>query len=228
MKYNQDYFNKHNSLNRYMAEYLVNFTKKQNLKNILDVGCGTGKLVHYLNNHKLNAIGCDNSQLAVSLARKINKKGTIVESSASKLKFKDQSFDLVTAISIIEHLNTKEAKQFLKESARVLKKNGFIFLVTPNYLSPARILLGKKWFAYQDPTHINFFTPERLSKLLSRNGFSSLKTHFPINYHPKLDKEFPHFFKAFPVILKVSLIYLLFDTPLYIIRDSFWMAAQNK
>lgn len=225
--YNDDYFKKRDNLDLLLASTLLDLLKKTNSKKILDVGCGTGKLVKYFQNHGLDAYGVDNSKIALKTAS-TNKVENLILSPATKLPFKNESFDFLCAISTIEHLAENDSGKFLEEAKRVLKKNGRLFLVTPNFATPIRRFAGSNWFAYKDPTHINFFTPKRLSKLLVKNGFIGLKTRFNVPYDPQIDSGLPSLFKKIPLVFKKPLIYLLFNSPLYIIRDSFWISAQKK
>lgn len=227
-KYSRTYFEERDTLIPHLAQTIAAYAKKNKLKTILDVGCGTGLLVNFLNTNRLQALGCDSSIEAIKASQKNDSQKNIILASATSLPFKANSFDLVTSISVIEHLTKNEALEFIKESKRVLNKNGFIFLVTPNFATPLRILFGKKWFAYQDPTHINFFTPKSLSNLLIKNGFKNPKTRFMIPYSSEIDSQFPMFAKKMPLIFKKILVYLLFNSPLYTIRDSFWISAQKN
>ena len=209
-QYDKKYFDERDTLDLLTAESIALFMKKQKLHDILDVGCGTGRLVKYLNSYGFEAKGCDLYDKALKIAKKINKINTIVKSDAGKLPFKNNSFDLITGISLIEHLSKKNGTLFIREARRILKRNGYIFLITPNFNSPLRFILREKWFGYSDPTHINFFTPLSLANLLKDYGFYSPKFWFKINNHQGLVK------------------YFLFSTPLCFIRDSFWIAAQKR
>lgn len=198
--YSQKYFQERDYLDPKIASVVENLAKNNNLKTILDVGCGTGKLVEYLNSRGFVVKGCDPYIKS--------KKRNVIEGAATNLPFKDQSLDLITSVSVIEHLTKSEVVKFLNEAGRVLKSGGYIFLVTPNYNSIWRIIMGKKWFGYSDPTHINFYTPSSLSKLLKENGFKKIKFAFKIDSLSLVD-------------------YLLVSTPLWRIRNSFYIAAQK-
>lgn len=226
--YTKQYFEERDNLDQHIAESIRLFMREHKLKSLLDVGCGTGRMVKYFCDLGFNALGCDIYDGALKAARKINKKNTIIKASATKLPFKNNSFDMITAISVIEHLKPKEAEKFLIETKRVLKPNGSIFLVTPNYATPIRLLQGKKWFAYSDPTHINFYTPKSLSALLKSFGFINTKSRFKVKYGPTFYSDFSPFFGKLPSWTKRFFVYLFFSSPLSIIRNSFWMAAQKE
>ena len=211
--YTKKYFEERDLLDLHLAKTIIILMEENGLEKVLDVGCGTGKLVKFLNDNCFQAYGCDNADIAVNAAQNINKKNAIIKASAIKLPFKKHSFDLISSISTIEHLTKKEAGEFVNEVKRVLKPNGFIFVVTPNFASPWRFIQIKKWFGYSDPTHINFFTPLSLAKLLKDYGFYNPRFWFKTNY---------------PSNWKNFIYYLLFSTPFCFIRNSFWLAAQKR
>ena len=221
--YNKKYFEERDHLDLITVEAIKIFMHDHNLKKVLDVGCGTGKLVRFLNGSGFFANGCDLYEDAIKIAKQKNKNKTFVKASATKLPFKNNSFDLLTAISLVEHLTKKEVNMFLSEAYRIVKPKGYIFLVTPNFNSPMRFLLGLKWFGYSDPTHITFFTPNSLSKLLQVYGFTDKKFWFKTNN--KVDNTL---LQHLPYGLNRLAIFLLFSTPLCFIRDSFWIAAQKQ
>jgi len=229
--YSKKYFLERDHLDVLIAEPIRLLMKDKQLKKVLDVGCGTGKLVEFLTKSGFETFGCDPSNRAINIARTINKKGCIKKSSASKLPYKDKTFDLVTSISVIEHLAQKETRMFLKETKRVLKDNGFIFLVTPNFSSPARHICKQKWFGYSDPTHIQFFTPKTLKAILKKNNFKNIKSRTRIPYQLDSDayllppmRNLPKPIKYF---LNFAINYLLISSPLSTLRDSFLIYAQK-
>ena len=81
-------------------------------------------------------------------------------------------------IELIEHIDSKELKHLLKECSRVLKKNGKIYLSTPNYCSLWPLLeffLNKISPIDYKHEHINKFDKVKLRKLTIKNGFQVLE-----------------------------------------------------
>ena len=225
--YTSEYFTKRDLLDEHLAYTISLLLKKHSFKKVVDIGCGTGKLVKYLAEQGFKSYGCEPSRPALVLARKINKPNTIFKSIASRLPFLNRSMDMVCAISVIEHLTTEEMDLFLKETKRILKQNGVLFLVTPNYSSVWRTIQGKRWFGYSDPTHIRFFRPGSLSRLLGKNGFGFFDYQFKTLYDPPYAWELPGVLGKLPKIGKQILTYLLISTPLWRVRNSFWTCAQS-
>lgn len=96
---------------------------------ILDVGCGTGANLGMLKQFG-EAEGVDVSDDALEFCRK---KGLKVHKGlAEKLPFADESFDVVTALDVVEHLDDDVSG--LKEMHRVLKMGGKTLIFVPAFM----------------------------------------------------------------------------------------------
>jgi ubiquinone/menaquinone biosynthesis C-methylase UbiE len=85
---------------------------------VLDVGCGLGGLVSWLRESHIDAIGVD---FARTLKDDFNLPNIILIDSATKLPFKDKTFDVVVSTDFFEHLDESEIAQVYKEMKRVGK-----------------------------------------------------------------------------------------------------------
>ncbi|MBI4057998.1 class I SAM-dependent methyltransferase [Candidatus Microgenomates bacterium] len=226
--YNQEYFRERDHLDLLIAETIKKTLLENGLKKVLDVGCGSGRLVKFLNDCGFKTVGCDNQDQALRIAKLLNKKRAIIRASATKLPFRNGSFDFVSCISTIEHLTLADGKRFVKESYRVLKSGGLFFMITPNFASPMRYLLGKKWFGYSDPTHLYFYTPRSLSRLLEEFGFKNIKLQLKPAYNVPFDWYLPSFARKMPHFAKNFLTYLMIESPLSTFRDSFWIMGEKR
>jgi SAM-dependent methyltransferase len=95
---------------------------------VLDVGCGTG--AHLLALSAFGpAAGCDVSPAAVAYARSRGLDGVTHQPDPARLPFPDSSFDLVTALDVIEHADDDE--QLAREIARVLEPGGAALVTVP-------------------------------------------------------------------------------------------------
>ena len=224
--YTEKYFSDRDQLDLHIAETIRIFMQGKKLETVLDVGCGTGRLINYLTNQGFKVSGCDKSYYALKIAKRLNPNNKIFNCSVSKFSFKPNSFDLVTAISLIEHLTDLDMTQFIKEVRRVVRPNGFVFLVTPNYATPFRILQKKKWFAYHDQTHKIFYTPCSLTKILQQYKFKNINLFFKTNYD-LFEWNCSGWFKYFPTNIKKLLTFLLTSTHLSFLRNSFWISGQK-
>lgn len=106
-------------------------------RTILECGCGSASILEKIWEREKSFYGIDISNLAIKLARKRLEKKTNIKLSVAdieRLPFEDNFFDLVYAATVVEHLANPE--KALCEMIRVVKKNGYLLLMSPNFGSP--------------------------------------------------------------------------------------------
>ncbi|MBI3740653.1 MAG: class I SAM-dependent methyltransferase, partial [Chloroflexi bacterium] len=96
---------------------------------ILDVGCGAGNMIHHLARYgRVRGIEVDARPVAQAIARGYD----VRQGDATRgIDFPDASFDLVTALDVIEHVDDDAA--ILREAHRVLRANGTLAITTPAF-----------------------------------------------------------------------------------------------
>jgi len=105
------------------------------LKNIdlLDIGCGGGLLSEPMCRMGANVVAIDASEKNIKVAKFHAKKNKLKidykVASPEKLKTKIK-FDVILNMEIVEHVENIDF--FIKESAKLLKKNGVMFVATLN------------------------------------------------------------------------------------------------
>jgi ubiquinone/menaquinone biosynthesis C-methylase UbiE len=94
---------------------------------ILDLGCGYGRDANIFCDKGFNVIGIDLSKNMIEEAKKINKAKFFVM-DLRKLNFEDNYFNAIWACASFLHIQKKDILKALKESHRVLKKGGILFV----------------------------------------------------------------------------------------------------
>lgn len=138
----------------------------------LDIGCGSGYGVRTLSLSTRYVIGVDIWKDVVYWAkRKYDRslKVDFVMALAYAYHLKNNSFDLITAFQLIEHIDSSYVMQFLNEVKRVLKDDGVFMLSTPN--KKLRLLPLQK---PRNPDHKKEYDTKELRELLE-NVFNSVK-----------------------------------------------------
>ncbi|HSX13969.1 MAG TPA: bifunctional 2-polyprenyl-6-hydroxyphenol methylase/3-demethylubiquinol 3-O-methyltransferase UbiG [Chlamydiales bacterium] len=161
-------------------------------KSVLDIGCGAGFLTNALALKGHTVTGIDISQSSIDIAQKYDTTKSVIyrKADAYSLPFSDQSFDVVCAMDILEHVETPQ--RLISEAARVLKPNGLFFFHTfnRNLLSYLLIIKGVEWFVPNTPKNMHvyslFIKPKQLSQLCLRSGLTPIKFH---GFRPKFSKE---------------------------------------
>jgi SAM-dependent methyltransferase len=107
------------------------------LKNykVLEIGSGVGSFVIAAKANNVDCYGIEPNLVGVktSVIRDGALKDRILCGVGEQLPYKDEIFDLVVSFQVLEH--TQKPDDVLRESIRVLKKNGYLYFVIPNYNS---------------------------------------------------------------------------------------------
>jgi SAM-dependent methyltransferase len=184
---------------------------------ILDVGCGTGGNLVVLSQFG-EAEGVDVSPDALEFCRQRGLQNVKL-GAAEKIPYADGSFDLVTALDVVEHFDDDVAG--LREMRRVLQPNGRLLLFVPTFmflwgvqddvshhrrryrLSELRRAVEKAGFEVERMTYANitFFLPILLiRKLMNLTGMRT-DTENKINI-PALNGLFARLFGAESTVLR--------------------------
>lgn len=143
---------------------------------VLDVGCGAGFLSNELALAKLQVTGVDLSEESLIVARKydLTKKVKYLSADAYKLPFENASFDVITAMDFLEHVERPD--DVIKEFSRVLKPNGIFIFHTFNRNPLAYFIIIKlvEWLVKNTPKNMHvlhlFIKPKELEKFCLNAG----------------------------------------------------------
>ncbi len=97
---------------------------------LLDVGCGTGKLLDHCRSYR--PFGLEYSREGIRFVRQRGLE-RVVRASACQIPFADNSFDLITAMDVIYTIPAPGDLQALREMRRVLKPGGLVLQNLPAY-----------------------------------------------------------------------------------------------
>lgn len=136
---------------------------------VLDVACAFGDLLHLIDRDGYKTYGIDISHYAIEKAKKRTAAKLSIGDVNEKMPYKTNFFNAIFALDIIEHVDSPY--RFLIELHRLLKKNGFLFIQTPNINSVFEKISKDKWFGYRDETHLHLFTRKSLGFLAKKSGF---------------------------------------------------------
>jgi ubiquinone/menaquinone biosynthesis C-methylase UbiE len=159
-------------------EEVSSVIKKVNGK-ILDLGCNDGTFSKVIldKSEASGLIGVDVVKKTVNWANKhweTNRKMKFKVMDAHNLSFKNNSFDAVFALEMLEHVHNP--LKVLTEARRVLKKGGYSVFLVPSDSFLFRLVWflwltfyprGKVW----KETHIQTYRGNYLSKIVKEAGF---------------------------------------------------------
>lgn len=159
-----------------------------NIKNLklLDVGCGPG--IHLKKYIEQGAVGfgIDISTEMIRLAKTYCPEGNFKPGSIYNLEFEDNSFDIITASFVLDHV--LDLKKAIIEIKRVLKKDGLFIFSVPH---PIIYMFRDSIMGDFKPSH-SYFNKETAYTRIVNNGakFSDFPRQLQEYFEPFLKEEF--------------------------------------
>ena len=169
-------------------DYLSNF----DLGNyVLDIACGNGLGASQISNESRKVIGVDSNFETIAQNQVLfdnNSNVTFEVGNAEDLHFPNEHFSAAVSFETIEHLFAPTT--FLKEMSRVIRKNGYFFLSTPN-----AIITQPIDGVPNNPFHVREYTPRELIEIVEREFDiidvlgQMVNPNFKLNYYWQKDKK---------------------------------------
>jgi ubiquinone/menaquinone biosynthesis C-methylase UbiE len=174
----KDFYNRHKNFScRTLTEYNIspgikckfdllkaNINTKKTYNYGIDLGASGNSFLFFLDNIS-QKFSLDIADLP--LKQYINKKKWHpICGDLLKLPYRDDVFDFVSALDVIEHL--KEDKHAIYEMSRILKKNGLLIITVPHRM---------KYYTVQDQIigHFRRYEINQIIKCFERYNFKNLK-----------------------------------------------------
>ena len=99
---------------------------------VLDLGCGAGYGAVLIAGSAGGVIALDVALNALPTSEPKTATAAFVAGDSLRLPLRDETFDLVVSFQVIEHIEHRRALGFLRETGRVLAKEGLALITTPN------------------------------------------------------------------------------------------------
>jgi 2-polyprenyl-3-methyl-5-hydroxy-6-metoxy-1,4-benzoquinol methylase len=137
---------------------------------IWEVGCAYGFFLEMASAY-FDAAGCDISRDAVAYATE----NLHVEAYCMDYleAHPPAGYDAVCMWDTIEHLPAPD--RYIARAAADLKTDGILMISTGDAASWNARLRGRRWRLIHPPTHLHYFTPDSIARLLERKGFHDIQ-----------------------------------------------------
>jgi len=157
---------------------------------ILDLGCGNGRLYGSLKDKNIDYYGLDFSEKLIAIARNIYPQARFQAADAFNLPFPDDFFDNIFSLAVFHHIPSDNLRlAFLKESRRVLKKDGRLIMTVWGMGGAKRIFLFLKYallkifgrtkldfgdalvpWRNQTMRYVHYFRTPEIKKIIQKSG----------------------------------------------------------
>ncbi|MBC7864431.1 MAG: methyltransferase domain-containing protein, partial [Bacteroidia bacterium] len=157
----------------YIAERIIAHLQPQPGGIYLDIGCGTGNYLQYINQKGFSFCGVDPSEIMLDIAKKKCSGCKFLKGVAEKIPAEDYSFDGAMAIFTLHHWGNQQ--QGLNELYRVLKQGSKIV-----FLSFTAEQMNEYWLVHYFPQMIKRsgeLVPDKgtMKNMLQLAGFSLIE-----------------------------------------------------
>jgi ubiquinone/menaquinone biosynthesis C-methylase UbiE len=109
-----------------------------------------------------------------------------VHADASATHLPADTFDLVIAADLFEHLYPDDSARVVAEARRVLKRGGRFSVWTPHRGHAIEVLKNRGILLKPDPTHVDYKSMERMRELLVGESFALEKAYYAESHLPGL------------------------------------------
>lgn len=185
------------------------------VKTYLDIGCGaTGyTTIEAAKRNNWQAVGADISLKAMLTAKKIAKKNGVdkktafIVCSAENLPFRKSSFDYISAVSVLEHLDNDN--KTIENIYKILKNNGYFYVCVPNSYRNIWVFLWPVYFYFDRKVgHKKHYSSKDIINKMEKNKLFKLEK---IYYNGHLIK-----------------LWQLFLEKINLIDDKYWWLLEKK
>lgn len=146
-----------------------------NVKRILDIGCGRGLMLSEFKKKGWEVFGTELSEYSCELARN-NFNIEVIKGDVELHEFPENSFDVITMWHVFEHLSNPG--KTLEIIYSLLKKDGILIIEVPNFGSLQSILSRGRWFHLDPPRHLYEYSSRTLSNLLLKKSYNIYKIKY--------------------------------------------------
>lgn len=181
---------------------LINAIEGVKKDKILDVGCGIGRWTSLLSEMGAVVIGIDFSEVMIQKAKEYSKPQNIDfrYMDVCRLEFPNNVFDLVSSVTVLQHLPLENQEKAIKELCRITKKGGYILIIEATdmkkhrYISPREPIWWKESFKKNGcemvKAHGQWYIPLlRFMRLIPAAKFLRINNEKE-NIHSNIDEDF--------------------------------------
>lgn len=153
-----------------IKEFFNNCSEKPRL---LDLGCATGYLLEVAAGEGWDCYGVELSRMASRIAQEKIGKERVFCGLLEEMIYPEEFFDVICMLDFLEH--TEDPNRVLSRSARILRRGGLIFIVTPDIHSISAHLMNKRWTHYK-LEHFYYFQKKTIEYLANKHNLNILRS----------------------------------------------------
>jgi cyclopropane fatty-acyl-phospholipid synthase-like methyltransferase len=179
------------SFQRYRVDKVLQLYEPGREERVLDLGCGWGTFCWALAHRVGEMVGLDFSQKSVDLCE-----SRLAESGHENVSFlcadaratglDPESFHLIIAADLMEHLYPDDSQAVVAEAFRLLRPGGRLSVWTPHRGHFLEMLKARNILIKRDISHVDYKSMARMKEMLTQEGFLVEKSYYAESHLPGL------------------------------------------
>ena len=167
----------------FWGNILKKMKRESSGNSLLEVGIGQGGLIAAAKEIGISVRCVEiNKQVAQDIANLLQVNITCCDF----LEFPENTqYDMISMGDVIEHLSNP--RKGLEKAMRLLRKNGVLWISTPNYESSYNQLHHMHTAMWLEPAHVTYFNRQGLQNLLSDVGFEIIDYNISSHYNGSME-----------------------------------------
>ena len=176
---------------RYRVRMVESLAAPQPDDDVVDFGSGWGTFELALAPKVRSILGIDFSARSVELSREtLARHGAenvrFLQADAGDTDLEPDTYDLVIAADLFEHLYPEDSIRVAREAFRILKPGGRFAVWTPHRGHILEVLKNNRILLTPDPAHVGYKSMARMSELCTEAGFRIERAYYAESHLPGL------------------------------------------
>lgn len=149
---------------------------------LLDVGCANGVFLKAMQRYPGWSLSGLEINAEVAAAAHQQTGLPVYAGELEAAHFPTAAFDAITFWDVFEHI--AQPGKVLTELNRILKPDGYLFFRLPNGNSRDVDMFGPHWIGWESPRHLYVYSPQTMTALLEKYGFTPTQISSGIGDYP--------------------------------------------
>ena len=176
---------------RYRVRKVLNIYLPMPGERVVDFGCGWGTFGFELADRVAEVVGIDFSEKSIELCNRRlesdpKRNLTFMCADAGDTGLESDTYDVVLAADLFEHLYPDDSVRVVKEAYRILKPGGRFSTWTPHRGHILEVLKNRDILIKRDISHVDYKSMARMKGMMEDAGFGIERAYYAESHLPGL------------------------------------------
>ena len=176
---------------RYRVQKVLDIFPPMSGQRVVDFGCGWGTFGFELAPRVADVVGIDFSEKSIDLCNRRLESDPrenlrFLCADAGDTGLEADSYDVVIAADLFEHLYPEDSMRVVREAYRILKPGGRFSVWTPHRGHILEVLKNRNIIIKRDISHVDYKSLPRMKEMMEEAGFGIERAYYAESHLPGL------------------------------------------